>query len=165
MDSDTGTGRWMTYDELAEARGMKRSGAVRLVQRKKWRRQAGNDGLARILVPATELPAVPHTSTGTRRPERGGDAGAGTIAAAITALEAAVTTLTDQLSKAEARAEALARAGENHAAEVGSLRGRLDQAQAEARAAKERAERLEQEQRGWWHQGRLRRAWDGWRGR
>jgi hypothetical protein len=52
MHDDAGTtGRWMTYDELAEMRGIKRIGAVRLVQRYKWRRQAGNDGRARVLVP------------------------------------------------------------------------------------------------------------------
>jgi hypothetical protein len=41
---DAGTGRWVTYDELAKVRGIERIGAVRLVQRKRWRRQRGNDG-------------------------------------------------------------------------------------------------------------------------
>ena len=40
VDDDTPTGRWMTYDEIAATRGIKRSGAVRLVQRQRWRRQA-----------------------------------------------------------------------------------------------------------------------------
>jgi hypothetical protein len=89
MNDDAGTGRWVTYDELAQARGMQRSGAVRLVQRKKWRRQAGNDGLARVLVPPDELHPASRTSGGTDRPRRGRDEGggdgAGTIVATFTA--------------------------------------------------------------------------------
>jgi hypothetical protein len=42
---------WMTYGEIATARGIKRVAAIRLVQRHKWRKQAGNDGFARVLVP------------------------------------------------------------------------------------------------------------------
>ena len=38
-------GVWMTYDELAVARDIKRDGARRLAQRHRWRRHAGNDGL------------------------------------------------------------------------------------------------------------------------
>jgi hypothetical protein len=41
----------MTYREIAAARRVKLAAAVRLVQRHKWRKQTGNDGTARILVP------------------------------------------------------------------------------------------------------------------
>jgi hypothetical protein len=41
----------MTYREIATTRRVKLAAAVRLVQRRKWRRQTGNDGTARILVP------------------------------------------------------------------------------------------------------------------
>lgn len=47
--------RWMTYAELAQARGIKEPAAVRLVQRRGWERQPGNDGAARIAVPVSEL--------------------------------------------------------------------------------------------------------------
>ena len=47
--------RWMTYAELAQARGIKEPAAVRLVQRRGWERQPGNDGTARIAVPVSEL--------------------------------------------------------------------------------------------------------------
>lgn len=47
--------RWMTYAELAQARGIKEPAAVRLVQRRRWERQPGNDGAARIAVPVSEL--------------------------------------------------------------------------------------------------------------
>ncbi len=47
--------RWLTYAELAEARGVKEPAAVRLVQRRRWERHQGNDGAARIAVPVSEL--------------------------------------------------------------------------------------------------------------
>jgi len=50
-----GDTRWMTYAELAQARGIKEPAAVRLVQRRGWERQPGNDGSTRIAVPLMEL--------------------------------------------------------------------------------------------------------------
>ena len=47
--------RWMTYAELAQARGIKEPAAVRLVQRRGWERHQGNDGSARVAVPVAEL--------------------------------------------------------------------------------------------------------------
>jgi hypothetical protein len=39
-DSDA-DGVWMTYGEIAAARGIKRVAAIRLVQRHKWRNRRG----------------------------------------------------------------------------------------------------------------------------
>ncbi len=50
-----GDTRWMTYAELAQARGIKEPAAVRLVQRRGWERQPGNDGSTRVAVPLGEL--------------------------------------------------------------------------------------------------------------
>ena len=50
--------RWMTYDELAAALGIAPDSARRLVARKKWSRRPGNDGKARIAVPADVIPDV-----------------------------------------------------------------------------------------------------------
>jgi hypothetical protein len=36
-------GAWMTYGQLADARGISRRAAIRLTQRHRWRRQKGND--------------------------------------------------------------------------------------------------------------------------
>lgn len=47
--------RWMTYAELAEALGIGGDSARNLVRRKRWGRQAGNDGLARVGVPIEHL--------------------------------------------------------------------------------------------------------------
>ena len=51
----TDDSRWMTYAELAMARGIKEPAAVRLVQRRGWERQPGNDGAIRVAVPVPEL--------------------------------------------------------------------------------------------------------------
>ena len=47
-------GRWMTFAELAAARGISRASASRLVRRRKWRRQTENQGSVRILVPTED---------------------------------------------------------------------------------------------------------------
>jgi hypothetical protein len=55
--------RRMTYAELAAVRGISVLSAERLVRRKNWPRQVGNDGVVRVLVPLTEARKV----AGTRR--------------------------------------------------------------------------------------------------
>ena len=62
MGDNEGDTRWMTYAELAQARGIKEPAAVRLVQRRGWERHQANDGAARIAVPVAELrPSKPVT--------------------------------------------------------------------------------------------------------
>jgi hypothetical protein len=46
--------RRMTYAELAAVRGISALSAERLVRRRRWPRQTGNDGVVRVLVPLTE---------------------------------------------------------------------------------------------------------------
>ena len=46
--------RRMTYAELAAVRGISALSAERLVRRRHWPRQTGNDGVVRVLVPLTE---------------------------------------------------------------------------------------------------------------
>lgn len=46
----------LTYAELAEMLSIKLVSAKRLVQRRKWSRIIGNDGVARIRVPSEALP-------------------------------------------------------------------------------------------------------------
>lgn len=47
--------RWLTYSEIAEALEIGADSARNLVRRKRWPRQTGNDGLARIGVPVEHL--------------------------------------------------------------------------------------------------------------
>src|SRR4051794_36232642 len=46
--------RWVTYAELAELMGCPSGAARARAVRRRWRRQIGNDGLARVLVPDGE---------------------------------------------------------------------------------------------------------------
>jgi hypothetical protein len=46
--------RRMTYTELAAVRGTSQPSAQRLVRRRGWPRQVGNDGVVRVLVPLSE---------------------------------------------------------------------------------------------------------------
>jgi hypothetical protein len=55
--------RRMTYAELAAVRGISALSAERLVRRKHWPRQVGNDGIVHVLVPLTEARKV----SGSRR--------------------------------------------------------------------------------------------------
>jgi hypothetical protein len=54
--------RRMTYAELADVRGISRASAERLVRRRKWLRQAGNDGVVRVIVPLTDVPKSSKTA-------------------------------------------------------------------------------------------------------
>lgn len=47
--------RRLTYAELAAVRGISRASAERLVRRKHWPRQVGNDGITRVTVPLAEI--------------------------------------------------------------------------------------------------------------
>ena len=96
--------RRMTYAELAESRRISVSSAERLVRRRHWRRQVGNDGVVRILVPLddTQKPgghADPDNGESvrtTRSAIRTSDDVRGTIRT----LETAVRTLGEQLEVA-----------------------------------------------------------------
>ena len=112
--------RRMTYAEIADIRGISVTSAMRLVRRKHWPRQTGNDGVVRILVP---LPAAGDRQQ--RRAVARGQASADksnvrrersrisdrTSAPdkrrTIEALENAMATLREQLARSEARADKL----------------------------------------------------------
>lgn len=56
MDGTEDT-RWMSYSELAEARGIDRPSVIRIARRRRWQKQKGNDGTIRIAVPRAFLDA------------------------------------------------------------------------------------------------------------
>jgi predicted RNase H-like nuclease (RuvC/YqgF family) len=148
-------GRWMTYDELAEARGIDRQSARRMANRSHWRRQKDNRGTVRVYVPIEQaIRARRHSSAGTSA-DRPAPTSAGTSVdmsadmpadtqRAITALEASLAVLREQLDRAEAgqglernradRAENRADAAEKRADGAESRADRLDQALAGERA-------------------------------
>src|SRR3954449_11279572 len=56
----TEDGAWVTYAELAKARGITRAAAVKLAQRHKWRRRKGNEPSreVKVLVPTRDMTKV-----------------------------------------------------------------------------------------------------------
>ena len=51
VSPDASEGRWMSYAELAQLRGIDKQSAARLTFRRRWRRQKDNHGTVRVLVP------------------------------------------------------------------------------------------------------------------
>jgi hypothetical protein len=163
----TDGGRWLSYSELAGERGISRQSAVRLVRRQ-WRRQMGNDGEARVFVPADHLPGVTPPDDAT-----GHDPGhnTGLLAGALTALEDAVQMLREQLAGAQqqvqaanARAERAEAGRDAERARADALRERIEDLQTQLTARQEmidapeaaaaRAERGEEAERN--HAGSMR---------
>jgi hypothetical protein len=184
MDDTGEGGRWMSYAEFAEARGISKASAIRMIQRRGWQRRPGNDGTARILVPPDAL-APP----GRQPPRSAGEdtaPGSDLLQQALAALEAALAEANsragaalaladrlgaqladtgdraDRLERDLAAAHVIARAAQRDAQEAQVA---ADQARAQAKTAQDRADELRKEEEARKARGRLRRAWEGWRGR
>ena len=133
MDTGGDTGVWMTYGELAAARGIKRVAAIRLVQRHRWRKQAGNDGQVRVLVPLDWAKPSERVAG-----DVGSDVGSDVThdtSRAISALEAANAALQERARAADARAE-------RAEAEIDRERARADRAEAGREGERARADAL-----------------------
>ncbi len=132
---DTSDGQWVTYGELAKARNIERRAAVRLAQRRRWRRQAGNDGLTRVLVPPDWLKPVDRARDVTRD-DAGDDAPLDATAQvdAVEVLQRALTMLGEQLARERDR-------GDVASAEVATLREQIAALQTDLAAAQATADR------------------------
>lgn len=131
--------RWLTYAEIGHTRGIGRESAVKLVQRKRWRRVRGNDGEARIGVPLDWLtPAKsPSEDIPPKAPRSDPPSPPPDITRIVDAFDGAVASLTNRAEVAEKRAE-------RAETEAADLRQTLDQArtaalEAKAEAASQRA--------------------------
>jgi hypothetical protein len=141
-------GRWLTFAELGQSRGISKTSAMKLVSRHGWRRQKNNKGQIRALVPLAWV-----GGDDAREPNNTAD-----MSRAIRAFDSAIATLREQLVRETGRTEAaerartalmvqLAQAEAGRAAEclraeaeVEALRAQLDQVQAEAQQATQAAE-------------------------
>lgn len=109
----------MTLAQLADARGISKASATRMVRRHKWRRQPGNDGLVRVLVPPGQAERPPADAP--RRAQKPG---------VLAVIEAALSAQ----ARAEARADRLEVELTAARAEVAEARARTDLLQAELAA-------------------------------
>ena len=167
--------RRMTYAEIAESRRISVSSAERLVRRRVWRRQVGNDGIVRVLVPLDDA------ANRRQRPESDVRTVVRTepdeipqypdVRGTIRILEAAVRTLGEQLEFANTSLiSGRHRVGEPQALlaegqrQIGGLYGELADARTAAMIAGSEAVALRaqaDERRGWRLLRRLRWALRG----
>jgi hypothetical protein len=137
-----GDGAWLTYAEMANQCGISLRAAVRRTQRQRLRRQPGNDGKVRVLVPRDMLEPSQRASQDKVRSDRAGDA-RDALRTAIEALK-----------------------GENAAQTslIAELRIGLEQARAESQEAREalaELRRADDARKALGRWARLRRAWRG----
>jgi len=124
----------MSYAELAQARGISVASAKRLTLRRKWRRQAGNDGTARVGVPTSEL--TPRTRTSNNVVAESAARLAGT-------LEAALSVLREQCERERDRADQAAEAAAESAIQLAEAETRNAELKAAIQFAAVRRESLE----------------------
>jgi|tagenome__1003787_1003787.scaffolds.fasta_scaffold20516107_1 hypothetical protein len=159
--------RWVTYAELAELMGCPSGAARARAVRRRWRRQIGNDGLARVLVPDGEdlspkwTPTVrlndsemtPQTdsqpSAPTTPPPRDHDA---ELIAKLERLQAELVEMARKLGAAEADVtsakglvEELRQDRDAWRAQIEGARGEIEWARIEAEKARSEAERRRNE--------------------
>jgi hypothetical protein len=154
----------LTYAQLAEQLHISGDAARVLVRRRGWFRIIPNKrGQPTIVVVPTE-DLTTEQEKRTAPPDVGGtsaDSGSGGLASAFALLDRTLS----RLIEAERRADEATRRAEGASAEVLELRIELEAARASARTAEDAAQELHREKEERKARGRLRRAWDGWRGR
>jgi chromosome segregation ATPase len=120
-------GRWMTFTELADFRGIDRQSARRLASRQKWRRQKDNQGIVRVYVPLTLVERRAASA------DMSADVSADTSAdmpGAISTLESATADMSRAINTLEVA--------------ISALREQLDQSNQQLSRAETRADRAEQ---------------------
>jgi hypothetical protein len=133
--------RSLTYAELGKARGISTASAKRLAPRHGWHKEPGNDGLARVRVPATWLETPPATD-GARRP---GDTSPATVPVAT--LARVQQDAENAIRATEARAEQEAQAAAELRVQAARLEGELAGLQEAMRRADAAAQRAEEGRR------------------
>jgi hypothetical protein len=103
---------WITYQEAADLLGIKPASVKRRAIQRKWPRQVGNDGLARIQIPEViaPSPAVENRGDGTGAPtgDRAGGSEIMQLTADLAASRAEAAGLRDRLADAHADRDRLA---------------------------------------------------------
>jgi hypothetical protein len=133
--------KWLSYGELGQARGISTASAIRLVFRRKWRRQDGNDGTVRVAVPIDE--ANPQTEVS----DSDGDGIGREIGHVVGLLETATAMLRERGEEADQMFAALHATGEEALAraEAETATERAARRQAEAETATALAARVQAE--------------------
>ena len=178
--ADNDAGRWMSYAQLAEIRGISKKAAQRLTLRHQWRRQPANDGGVLIWVPddatirgrqtgrqngVSDGPDVVALLEDANRRADEAHKRADAALALADRLGAQLADAGGRADRAEARVAELQRDLDAARVIAGAAQHDAQAARAEAQKAQDAAEELRKEKEARKARGPLRRAWDGWRGR
>jgi hypothetical protein len=135
--TDPASGRWCSYDEVAEMLGITRGGARNLARKRSWARRPGNDGKTRVLVPADTIPA---------RTDAGID---GSTDAHIDPAPNAAAELGAMVARLEG--------------ELAGLRVVIEAERRRAELAERLADEVRQDRDRWHKEATARRGWWSWR--
>lgn len=165
---DDGNTKWLSYPELAEARGISKASAVRLARRRKWLKRHGNDGGVRVAVPEGEdQPKRDDPEDGREDNPRDDHEDnreddlrdiRENISSITKAFDAAIATLREQLQAANTRADQERQRADQE-------RERADRAETRLREAQEQLQATEQQRVEFWSRSRWQRIRAMWRGR
>jgi hypothetical protein len=133
--AESADGRWMTYAELGQARGISKESALKLAIRHKWRKQPDNEGHVRVYVPIAWAGSQ-DTGVDTRADTRVD------MSIVVKPLEAAIMTLREQLTAVRADQE---RERAAMAEQLTDIREQLTAARADLDRERERSTRAEAE--------------------
>jgi predicted RNase H-like nuclease (RuvC/YqgF family) len=163
---------WLTYREIGARLGLNVEAVRTRVRRAGWRTQPGNDGRTRVLVPVEVLVEPVSTDEAGANDQVNKTRDLTGLVALLTAAEARVSWLERQVEAERDRVNEARSEVDRLRAEVTDLTAQTDRAKqvsAEAEQAARiatdalnAARRAEEVRKA---RGRLRRAWDGWRGR
>jgi hypothetical protein len=123
----------MSFAELGRSRGISTASAKRLSNRRRWRKQAGNDGTTRVAVPVAEA-ASRETVSGDDPRDDPGDVPL--HAKALAALE-------DALLAANTRAEAALALADRTLAQLADAHARADRAETRADVLRDRIDAMQ----------------------
>ncbi len=148
-------GEWLTYAELAKRLGTSTGAARVRAQRRRWKRQVGNDGLAKVFVPEDEElcparapnvrphdpPDVPRTYTHEAELLKR----LGELQGELAALAQRLATAEGRAGAAEAQVEGLRAVLEVERRQAGELRAERDQAVERLNLNTDRLDRVQAE--------------------
>jgi hypothetical protein len=150
---DARAAEWLTYQQIAESRGISKRAAMRMVQRQALRRQPGNDGKVRILVPGDMLQSAHRASHAHGQRDGARDAHHDAQMAYHAALQAKDGEIVALQGQVEAQASLITELR----VVADALRERLEEIRQQADELRE----AEAKRKG---RGRWARLWAAWRG-
>jgi hypothetical protein len=163
---------WLTYREIGARLGLNVEAVRTRVRRAGWRTQPGNDGRTRVLVPDRVFVESVGRDDGEVNDQVNKTGDLTGLVMLLTAAEARISRLEKQLEAEYDRVNEARSEADRLRGAVGELTAQTDrakqastEAEQAARIATDALKALRQAEEVRKGRGRLRRAWDGWRGK